>query len=74
MKTFLTRQQIIDTLSSLPDLPVVIERDTDQLMSTKIESIEMREVVKGDDYNRQGEFYPSYFDDNKISEKVIWIS
>jgi hypothetical protein len=74
MKTFLTRQQIIDTLSSLPDLPVVIERDTDQLMSTKIESIEIREVVKGADYNGQGEFYPSRLYPNRISEKVIWIS
>lgn len=73
MNKFLTKDEIIQKLQSLPDLPVVFERDTEQLMSTMITSIEVVYANKTYDYEKYGEYNRSS-QDEKVNEKVIWIS
>jgi hypothetical protein len=72
MNKFLSRQEIIEKLQSLPDLPIVIMRDSDVLRSTGITRIEIVESAKGSHYKDQGEYYD--WGTHKFDEKVIWIS
>ena len=70
MPKFLTKQEIIEKLQSLPDLPVVIERDCDVLRSTRITKIEVVEASKGQ--TEHGEY--NDWGTHEYDEKVIWIS
>ena len=78
MNKFLTKQEVIDKLASLPDLPIVIERDTEVLSSTGITSIEIRECVRAaDQYFNNYMEYSSYIgkdEETKPKYRVIWIS
>jgi hypothetical protein len=71
MLKFLSKQEIIEKLQSLPDLPVVIERDTDVVRSTVITKIE---VVKAYQYKHNPEVYVDYNEKDQILQDVIWIS
>ena len=53
MRTYLTKQQIIDTLQSMPDIPVIVVADTDQIRCYRPEKIE---IVKArpEDYSKDG--------------------
>ena len=76
MARFLTRQEIIDKLQSLPDLPVVYRLDSDALMSSGIQNIEVIDCAKGYYYNEDQEYESRkcYKFDYETTEKVIWIS
>ena len=71
MPKVLSKQEIIKKLQSLPDLPVVIERDTDSVRSTVITKIE---VVKAYQHKHNPEEYVDYADKDQILHDVIWIS
>ncbi len=67
----LTKQEIIEKLQSLPDYPVVFQRDCEQLRSTLVTSIEVKDAYKDTGTNEYCDFYDKL---NKPYEKVIWIS
>lgn len=72
MPKFLSKQEVIDILESLPDLPIVIERDCDSLRSTGIQQIEVRKSCKS---KRDFDIYHEYMDTHAdLTEDVIWIS
>lgn len=73
---FLTRQEIIDKLQSLPDLPVVIQLDCDILSSSGITSVEVRNSAKGSHYIDDQEYSNRrcYSVEGETTEQVIWIS
>jgi hypothetical protein len=73
---FLTKQEVVDALNALPDLPIVIERDSDVLRSTGIQSVEVKNCTRGSHCDDQGEYddFIGKDDEGKPIEKVIWIS
>ena len=70
--TFLTKQEIIEKLQSLPDLPVVFQLDCDVLCSSGVRSVEVVEAVKGSHYESDQEY--NVWGTHEYDEKVILIS
>lgn len=74
---FLTKNEIIEQLSKLPDLPVVFERDTDELRGTMVTKIEVIDAKRKNKIREEFDYgeYDDFFDvSNEPVEQVIWIS
>jgi hypothetical protein len=73
MPKFLTKQEIIEKLQSLPDLPVVVMNDS---ISGTLNTISFVEVVKATLYEpNRTDAYSIHFDDGSenFTHKVILI-
>ena len=71
MRKYLTKQEIIEKLQSLPDLPVVRELDCDSIRAEGISAITVRKAIRQPQY---GNRYTDLTDEGGIEEDVIWIA
>jgi hypothetical protein len=69
MPNFLTKQEIIEKLQSLPNLPVVIDKESDDRGAFCVSSIIVVEASKGRTYTNCQEY--NLWGCHEFDEKVI---
>lgn len=76
MEKFLTKQEIIDKLNSLPDLPVVYQLDCDDLRNSGVTQIEVIEAVLYDENRMEFHKIDEYLQEEQRqkAQKIILIS